>query len=140
MHALCIIVIKFGLAQWVDPVAGPVQVCQKIGQCNDLAKPGRPMTRARLDVFFSNVVFLLYPFFSYFFSWLLTFFKVHYINIRKVFLFLKICDLKLFFFANLDILTSLLKGEISLVQSSWLSLPTSALSRDQTCVLIFAEI
>ena len=25
-----------------DPVAEPVQVCQKTGQCNDPAKPGQP--------------------------------------------------------------------------------------------------
>jgi len=52
------------------------------------------MTRANsgetwfFSFFLSNVVFLLYPFFSYFFSWLLIFFKVHYINIRKVFYFI----------------------------------------------------
>jgi len=43
--------------------------------------PGRP---GRDLIFFSKMVFLLYPFFSYFSSWLITFFKVHYINIRKI--------------------------------------------------------
>ena len=41
------IVIKPGPAggsNWdpVEPVAGPVRVCQKTGQCNDPAKPARP--------------------------------------------------------------------------------------------------
>ena len=33
------IVIKPGPARRVDPVAGPVRVCQKTGRCNDPAKP-----------------------------------------------------------------------------------------------------
>ena len=36
------IVIKLGPARRVDPMAGPVRVCQKIGRCNDSTKPGRP--------------------------------------------------------------------------------------------------
>jgi hypothetical protein len=55
------IVIKPGSAQRVDPMAGPVQVCQKTGRCNDPVKPGRPMTQARPDVFFFQKIW----FFSY---------------------------------------------------------------------------
>jgi hypothetical protein len=40
--------------------------------------------------FFSNVGFLQYLFFLYFFSWLLALFKVHYINIRKLFYFFNV--------------------------------------------------
>ena len=35
--------------------------------------------------FFLKYGYFSIPFFSYFFSWLLAFFKVHYINIRKIF-------------------------------------------------------
>jgi len=84
------IVIKPGPARQVDPVARLVQVCQKIDQCNNSAKLGWP-SEATYDLgeperdpdFFSNVIFLIYPFFLYVFSWLLTLFKVYYINIRK---------------------------------------------------------
>jgi hypothetical protein len=71
-----------GLGSWTGPSL------LKNRPCNDPAKPGRPMTWTRpLFFFFLNVVFLLYPFFSYFFGWLFTLFKVHYINIRKMFYF-----------------------------------------------------
>jgi len=63
-------------------------------QSNPVDTAGRPMTRANLgetwlfSFFLSNVVFLLYSFFSYCFSWLWTLFKVRCINIRKVFYFI----------------------------------------------------
>ena len=36
------IVIKLGPARRVNPMAGPVRVCQKIRRCNDSPKPGWP--------------------------------------------------------------------------------------------------
>jgi hypothetical protein len=49
------------------------------------SKTGR--TRTRPDVFFQMWFFSYTSFFIYFFSWLLTLFKAHYINIRKNILF-----------------------------------------------------
>ena len=91
------IVIKPEPARRVNLVAGPVRVCQKTGRCNDPAKPDRTSGSThdpgdlgkpeRDPIFFSNVVFLLYPSIFIFLSQLLTLFKAYYINIRKVFYF-----------------------------------------------------
>jgi hypothetical protein len=77
MHVLVTSVIKLELARQVDLVARPGRVRQKTSQCNNSAKPARPggSTHDRGDlgeprqdpIFFSNVVFLLYPSFFKFF-------------------------------------------------------------------------
>jgi hypothetical protein len=58
---------------------------------NPVDPAGRTMTqqviRARPGVFFLKCGFSPISFFSSFFSWLLTPFKVHYINTRKYFIF-----------------------------------------------------
>jgi hypothetical protein len=69
IYALESIVIKPGSAWRVVPV----RVCQKTGRCNDLAKPGQPMTRANSDetrcfCFFKIWFFSYTPLFSYFLS------------------------------------------------------------------------
>jgi len=87
------IVIKLGRPgrSTRDLIVGPVRVYQKTGQCNNSAKPGWPMTRMRPGVFFFQMWFFSCTLlFSYLFSWLLTLFKVHYINIRKVFNFFNV--------------------------------------------------
>jgi len=89
------IVIKPRPAWQIDRVARPVRVCQKTGQCNnpaklswpdelthDLGEPGRDQF-----LFFKCGFSPIPLFFHIFFSWLLTLFKVYYINIIKIFYF-----------------------------------------------------
>jgi hypothetical protein len=90
------------LIRWLDrfrfvkrPAGAITRSTHQIGRCNNSVDPtGRPMTRANLDetrCFFFKCGFSLIPiFFLYFFSWLLTVFKVHYINIRKIFYFFNV--------------------------------------------------
>jgi hypothetical protein len=72
------------LKEW--PVQQPGKTWSTGGSTHDSGKPGRdPMF---FFLFFFQMWFSPIPlFFSYFFSCLLTLFKVHYINIRKIFYF-----------------------------------------------------
>jgi hypothetical protein len=91
-------IIKPGLAQRVDPGPGgwtsssllKDQLVQQPSKTRSTRRvnplPGRIGTRP----FFLKCGFSLIPFFSYFFSWLLALFKVHYINIRKIFYFFNV--------------------------------------------------
>jgi hypothetical protein len=58
-----------------------------------MVNPGEP--GQDLFCFFQIWFFFYTPLFLYFFSWLLTLFKVHYINIKKYFIF-SMWDLKPF--------------------------------------------
>jgi len=83
--------------QWLERSGFVKRLAGATTQQNPIVSVSRPMTewtRTR-PIFFSNVVFLLCPYFFFFFSWLLTLFKVHYINIRKIFYFF-MWDLKPF--------------------------------------------
>jgi hypothetical protein len=90
------IVIKPELARWVDPVAGPIRVRWKTGKSKKIVKldrsagstcdPGNPVKPDR-ELFLLCFFPSQRPFFYIFFSWLLTLFKVHYINTRRTFYF-----------------------------------------------------
>jgi len=72
------------LKEW--SVQQPGKTWSTGGLTHDSGKPGQdPM------FFFFQMWFFSYtPLFSYFFSCLLTLFKVHYINIRKIFYFFNV--------------------------------------------------
>jgi hypothetical protein len=81
---------------WTDP--GKVKRLTRAKKCsNSVDLPSRPMTQATqqnpIEIhFFLNVFFFIArnPFLYIYFSWLLTLFKVYYINIWKIFYFFNV--------------------------------------------------
>jgi len=95
---LFIYIFFWGLqTRWLDRSGFVKRLAGATTQQNPIDPVGRPMTRVNLnETFFFKCGFSpMPPLFSFFFSWLLTLFKVHYINIRKIFYFF-MWDLKPF--------------------------------------------
>jgi hypothetical protein len=72
------------LKEW--PVQQPGKTWSTGGLTHDSGKPGQD-AMFFFSFFFQMWFFSYTPLFLYFFSCLLTLFKVHYINIRKIFYF-----------------------------------------------------
>jgi hypothetical protein len=80
---------------WTDPGKTKDRLVQKPDQTQATRRVNPWPWRTRTRPFFFKCGFSPRPFFSYFFNWLLTLFKIHYINTRRIFYF-SMWDLKPF--------------------------------------------